>query len=68
MEKARILGDLEAAKGKVITEMQAFKNSYISLIKLSSTGSIGFSDVRMEPTRIEAWHKTLKEMVTDIEL
>ena len=62
------MGNLEVAKGKVITEMQAFKNSCINLIKLSSAGSISFSDVRIELTRVETQCKMLREEVTDMEL
>ena len=55
------MGDLKVAKGKVIMEMQAFKNSCVNFIELYSTRSISFTDMRMELTRVEAWRETLRE-------
>ena len=58
----------EVAKRKVITRMQAFKSSCITLIKLSLGESISFADTRVELVRVVAQYKKLREEVADVEL
>ena len=53
-ERARTLEGFETAKNKIITGMQAFKNSCEVLTKLGSDKNISFADMRVELAKIEA--------------